>query len=543
MLRSLDGAAVRRWATTCCDVLAAHRDEIDALNVFPVPDQDTGSNLLATMRAGLDAVLQDRAQDQDVPPGSTAAVLASGALMGARGNSGVILSQVLRGLAEPLIGDDAALDAPPLDGAALREGLRRADELAAAAVSNPVHGTVLTVLHAAAHAAAALPSDELGEVASAATTAAAGALADTPRHLAVLAEAGVVDAGGRGLILLLEALLAVVTERPGALCTVSPGTHPYSKPAWEVGVPQHEYEVMYLLEGADEVRLGSLRAELNTLGDCVVVVGTGEASEGRPRGAWKVHVHCSDVGAAIEAGMRAGWPHRISVMSFADQVSGDHAAYDGCAMSHAVLVVVDGPGMAGLCRAEGAIIAPHTSNVDDILAVLVAIRAREVTVFAEPNVAQIAAAATRGAGQDVVIFPVASPVQALAALAVHDGARPAAQDRIAMGDAVDTTRCGELTVARSDTLTRAGRCQPGEFLGILGDQVVLISRDPLAAALELVRQLLSIGGELVTAVLGQDAQHGFGDALRAQLQVSHPEVEMVVYTADVPERVLLVGVE
>ncbi|HZD15143.1 MAG TPA: DAK2 domain-containing protein, partial [Pseudonocardiaceae bacterium] len=206
MLQSLDGAAVRRWAVTCCDVLAAHRDEIDALNVFPVADQDTGSNLLATMRAGLDAVLRDHNADKGVPPGSTVAMLARGALMGARGNSGVILSQVLRGLAEPLIGPE--LDGRAWDGAALRKGLCRADELATAAVSEPVSGTVLTVLHAAARAAMAVQSDEFSAVASAATAAAAGALADTPRQLAALAVAGVVDAGGRGLILLLEALLA-----------------------------------------------------------------------------------------------------------------------------------------------------------------------------------------------------------------------------------------------------------------------------------------------------------------------------------------------
>ncbi|MGH8964290.1 MAG: DAK2 domain-containing protein, partial [Actinomycetes bacterium] len=121
MLQSLDGAAVRHWAATCCDAFAAHRDEINAINVFPVADSDTGSNLLATMRAGLDAVLRDQGDDRDAPPGSTAAVLARGALMGARGNSGVILSQVLRGLAEALVG-------AALDGAALREGLRRADE-------------------------------------------------------------------------------------------------------------------------------------------------------------------------------------------------------------------------------------------------------------------------------------------------------------------------------------------------------------------------------------------------------------------------------
>ncbi|MGH3905309.1 MAG: DAK2 domain-containing protein, partial [Pseudonocardiaceae bacterium] len=195
MVKSLDGAAVRRWAATCCDELAARRDEIDGLNVFPVADQDTGSNLLATMRAGLDTVL--RTEQEDDAAAGTAAALARGALIGARGNSGVIVSQVLRGLAE------CVTDGLELDGAALREGLHRAGELATAAVSEPVPGTVLTVLHAAARAAAAARSDDLCDVATAAATAAACALADTPRQLAVLARAGVVDAGGQGLVLLL----------------------------------------------------------------------------------------------------------------------------------------------------------------------------------------------------------------------------------------------------------------------------------------------------------------------------------------------------
>ncbi len=323
MLQSLDGAAVCRWAATCCDVLAAHRDEIDALNVFPVPDQDTGSNLLATMRAGLDAVLRhNHGEDPDVPPGRTVAVLARGALMGARGNSGVILSQVLRGLAEPLIGGDAESDAPSWDGAALREGLRRADELAMAAVSEPVPGTVLTVLHAAAPAAAAVRPDDRGQGAAAATAAAGAALADTPRQLAALAAAGVVDAGGRGLILLLEALLAVVTERPGIRPAAATRIHPRPPPAPQGGSTDYEYEVMYLLAGADEARIGALRTELATLGDCVAIVGTGEAWDGQAAALWNVHVHCSDAGAAIEAGMRAGRPHRIKVTRIADHVPG-----------------------------------------------------------------------------------------------------------------------------------------------------------------------------------------------------------------------------
>jgi uncharacterized protein len=538
VLQSLDGAAVRRWAVTCCDTLAAHRDEINAINVFPVPDQDTGSNLLATMRAGLDAVLRDHRDDWDVAPGSTVAMLARGALMGARGNSGVILSQVLRGLAEPLLGVDPQSQAMAWDGAGLRAGLCRADQLARAAVSDPVPGTVLTVLHAAAQAAAAVPSDDLGDVASAATVAASGALADTPRQLAALATAGVVDAGGRGLTLLLEALLAVVSERPDARPAASAGVRPSlsqavpaAMPVSDCGGTAYEYEVMYLLDGADDTGLSWLRAELATLGDCVAVVGTGPGWDG-PAALWKVHVHCADVGAAIDAGMRAGRPHRITVMRFVDQVPD----WDRYRTDHAVLVLAGGTGVAQLCRREGAVTAPATSSVADLRAVLAGTRARHVTVLAElsaKRAAVTAAAQARDNGHDVVVVVAASAVQVLAAVAVHDGTRHPAEDRAAMLEAATATRCGELTT----------RDEPGGFVGILGDQVVVSNRDALAASRELVARLLVAGGELVTVLLGQDAPDGFAEVLIEQLCAAHPKVEMMCYAGDVPQRVLLVGVE
>ena len=549
MLQSLDGAAVRRWAATCCDQLAVHRDEIDGLNVFPVPDQDTGSNLLATMQAGLDAVLRDDGADRDAPPGTTAATLARGALLGARGNSGVILSQMLRGLAEALV------DVPRLTGAALREGLRRADTLATAAVSDPVPGTVLTVLHAAARAAGQVRSDDLAEVATAAATAAARALADTPRQLAVLARAGVVDAGGQGLVLLLEALLAVVTERSGRDTTARPALP--ARPAHALAVPreggstEYEYEVMYLLDGTDEDRVATLRAELATVGDCVVVVGSGSGRpvSGQPvsgQSLWKVHVHCADVGAAIEAGVRAGRPHRITVLRFAEQ-AGAARQQDRFVSGHAVLAMVSGAGVAELLRGEGAVVVPATCAVTELLAALAGTRARHVTVLAGPTtaagVAETAATQARDTGQEVVVVPTASAVQALAAIAVHDGARRPADDVVAMAEAAAATRRGELTVAAQEALTWVGRCQPGDYLGLVDDEVVLIGHDLPAAACALVDRMLSAGGELVTVLLGAQAPGDVGAALAEYLHSRYPEVEAVVYDGGQPASLLLVGVE
>ncbi|MGH3907767.1 MAG: DAK2 domain-containing protein [Pseudonocardiaceae bacterium] len=568
MLKSLDGTAMRRWAATCCDELAAHRDEIDGLNVFPVADQDTGSNLLATMRAGLDAVLRAEQEDEPIAGtavagtavAGTAAALARGTLTGARGNSGVILSQVLRGLAESLA------DVRELDGAALRTGLRRAGELATAAVSEPAPGTVLTVLHAAAQAAAAIRSDDLCEVATAAAAAAACALADTPRQLAVLARAGVVDAGGQGLVLLLEALLAVITERSGprAMAVAAPARPAQTLQAQrEGGSAEYGYEVMYLLDETDDARVTALRAELCGLGDCVAIVGSGP--EQGAAALWNVHVHCSDVGAAIEAGVRAGRPHRITVLRFFDQTHADRTHPDQAhpAQTHpdqdragepgrfvtgqAVLVMVSGAGVAELLRGEGAVTVAATCSVTELLAVLAGTRARHATVLAgrgaAAQVAEAAAAQARDTGQEVVVVPTASPVQALAAFAVHDAQRRAADDTVAMTEAAAVTRRGELTTATQEALTWAGRCRPGDLLGMVDDEVVLIEHDLAAAARGLVDRMLATGGELVTVLLGQQAPAEVAEVLGEHLRNRYPEVEAVLYQGGQPDSVLLLGVE
>jgi len=539
VLQALDQAAVRRWAAACCAELAEHREEIDRLNVFPVPDGDTGTNLLATARAAFDAV---RRLAKDAGLGSALAALARGALMGARGNSGVILSQVFRGFAESLA------EGGTLTGAGLRDALRHADELAGRAVSDPVPGTVLSVLSAAAAAADQCPSDALHDVLSAATTAADLALADTPRQLTVLARAGVVDAGGRGLVVLLEALQGVVAERSGETRVV-PVPPPVRDSGALVGVreagsPEYDYEVMYLLDGSDEQRVATLRSKLGELGDCVAVVGSGG-----DEALWNVHVHCTDIGAAIEAGVSAGRPHRITVIRFADQLAdqADDTGPTRFSTDHAVLAMVTGEGVAQLFRGEGAVTADAGGTLSDLLAVLAGSRARHVTVLsgvtATTPVAEAAAAQARDGGQDVVVVPTASPVQALAALAVHDPSRRIVDDVVAMAEAAAATRRGELVVAAGEGLTWVGRCQPGDVLGLVDDDVVLIDTELLAAARGLVDRMLSAGGELVTVVLGRDAPDGMAGVLVEHLRVVHPEVELTVYHGGQPDSVLLVGVE
>jgi hypothetical protein len=533
----LDSALLKRWARAAVAALERHRAEIDRINVFPVPDSDTGTNLLLTMRAAVAAVERD----------GDAGALARGALVGARGNSGVILSQVLRGLTDAVAAAVAAKAGPSRGGAVLADALRRAHRLATAAVVRPREGTVLTVLSAAAEASAAVGTDRLDVVAVAAADAAREALRATTGQLPELARAGVVDAGGMGLCVVLDALAALVGGRPpaGPLPRGSRGPvrgRDALVTRREAGSPVFDYEVMYLLDAApgeagdDAVEV--LRAELDALGDSVAVVGDGA-------GTWNVHVHCTDVGAAIEAGVVAGRPHRITVVRFDDELAG---VPDRFHRARAVLLVTGAPGAAELARAAGAdVLHPARADEAGLAAALVATGARHVVLLPCDGdlspVAEAAASTARRGGQEVLVVPTASVLQGLAALAVHDPARRPGEDGVAMAEAAAGTRTGALLVAETEALTWVGRCEPGDVLGLSDGEVVLIAPDLAVGALWLAHRMLTAGGEIVTALLGEGADDGLGEGLAADLQRTHPEVETVVLRGGEGGYPLVLGVE
>ena len=509
----LDPSAVRRWCTGAVAALEAARAEIDGLNVYPVPDGDTGTNLLLTLRAADSAVRDD-------PPGDLAATLASmarGAVLGARGNSGVILSQVLRGLAEALPGE--------VGGSALAAALAAAADRAWDAVAEPVEGTMLSVVRAAAEEAAAA-GDSLPAVARAAAHGAARALERTPDQLPVLARAGVVDAGGRGLCLLFDSLATVLAGEPVPLPRGRRPAPP-REAVRETGSDAYGYEVHYLLDAAG---IAQLRAELAELGDSLVVVGTGD-------GTWTVHVHVNDIGGAIEAGVRAGRPHRITVTRFADEPP---ARRDGTA----VVAVAPGAGVAELFAAEGVLLAD--ASEDAVLeAVLSAGTGAAVVLPGRAELtapADAAAIRARAAGVEVAVVPTRSPVQGLAAVAVHDEARWFGDDVVAMAEAAAATRWGEVFAASRDALTMAGPCQAGDILGLVDDEVVLIGPELPPVAAELLERMLSGGGELVTLVLAA-AEAALAERLERQVARDHPGVEVSVHGVSHPDVPLLIGVE
>ncbi|MFG1778480.1 DAK2 domain-containing protein [Micromonospora sp. NPDC049051] len=536
MLDTLDAAAVRRWCAGGLEALKRHQGEIDDLNVYPVPDGDTGTNMVLTLTSAQQALAMDLGtlpEDGPTAHGHALRLMARGALLGARGNSGVILSQILRGFA------DAVAAAPAVRGRELAAALRDSTTAAYAAVARPVEGTLLSVVAAAAHAAEHADSDDLCVVARAAAGEAARALARTPEQLPALARAGVVDAGGRGLCLLLDALVEVVTgESPER-----PAPDPARPPAAavrETGSEEYAYEVQYLLDAGPQ-EVARLRAELSALGDSLVVVGDGNAGTGT----WNVHVHVNDVGAAIEAGVVAGRPHRISVTRFADQVT--PASPPVVADGRAAVVVAAGAGIAGLFAGEGATVVPGNPSTGELLDAIRATGAARVVVLPnDPDTQAVANAAAReahGLGVEVSVVPTRSPVQALAALAVRDPGRRFADDVIAMAEAAGACRYAEVCYARREALTVAGPCRPGDVLALVEGEVHLIGSDLTDTCAAVVDRMLGGGGELVTLLSGADAPEGLADAVRAHVERRWPFVEVQAYPGGQPHYPLLVGVE
>jgi hypothetical protein len=524
VLQALDAAAIRRWCEDGRSALAAARLEIDGLNVFPVPDGDTGTNLLLTVESVVAAV---GVAGQERP--AVAAALARGALMGARGNSGVILSQLLRGVAEVLADG-------PVDGPGMQRALGRGADLAYAAVAAPVEGTLLTVARSAADAAAVCEAATLADVLAAACSGARSALTLTQQQLPALTQAGVVDAGGRGWVVLLEALAAVVTglapiegrpepTPPAAVAATCSGPG-YSGPA---------YEVQYLLEGATEAAVGRLRETLSGLGDSLAVV-CGD-------GLHNVHVHVDDIGAAIEAGLRAGRPSQISVTRFADAPV--DAASAATPVPRAVVAVCTGDGLVRLFRQAGAVVVEGAPTTAELLAAVQGAAAPRVVLLlgcaVRPDDAAVVEGA-RAAGVEVRIVNTRSVVQGLSALAVADAAREFDDDVAAMTEAAAATRTAEVTVAVRGATTSAGVCVPGDALGVVDGTVAVVGADVGWVAVRLLERLCA-GAELVTAVLGQDAPAGLADRLREHALRCCPEVELAVIDGGQPSPPVLLGAE
>ncbi|QKE84224.1 DAK2 domain-containing protein [Arthrobacter sp. NEB 688] len=549
----LTAADARQWALLTRAALAARRTEIDGLNVFPVPDGDTGTNLYLTLDGAIDEVVAARSAADAHGPADLVEecrTLRRAVLLSARGNSGVILSQVLGGLCDVVVEQGAT----QVDVALLTACLERGAAKARASVAHPQEGTILTVADAAAAGARAAcdAGGSMAEVSAAAVEAATAALARTPEQLPALARAGVVDAGGAGCVLLLEALHRVVTgawtSAEEGLLAAGAGTDParwHSPQPRAADAADEEpdaagpaFEVMYLLLDSDAERVQRLTRDLDALGDSLIVVGGPDL--------WNVHVHVDDAGAAVEAALVAGRPERIRITHLPSQV-----AARGAVVPLGVVAGAAGPGVVALLQEAGAVALEfgpgRRASASQLLEAARRTGASAVVVLpADPDglmAAEVAAEAGAADGLEVHVVPARTTVQAIAAMAVLDPERPVHANVVAMTQAAVATRHGAVSVATKEALTWAGVCRPGDVLGIVDGDVAFLGTDLAASARDVLDRLLSAGGELVTLVRGADADPLLVERLAGDLGRERPELEVVVLDGGQPVYPLLIGVE
>lgn len=551
MLEVLDAESVRRWVVVTRAALASRRAEIDALNVFPVPDGDTGTNMYLTLDQALDVTrtARERAGAEAILPLDVeAAAMARAALMSARGNSGVILSQMVRGVSEVITGEGLAEVDVAAAARAIARGARRARE----SVVRAQEGTILSVADATADEAQRVldAGGTLGDLTRSAVTAARAALARTPEQLTVLADAGVVDAGGAGYLLFVEALDQVVHEEgPTGQYAVDDFILNQSlsrRPEWsqEKGEtprprpePAHDgpaFEVMYLLHDVTESQVATVREALDGLGDSVVVSSAEDVTH--------VHVHTDDIGAALEAGLAHGVPRRVAVslLELRSPALQPGVGIVACAAGPGIAAVIEGAGATSVASGPG-----RRASAGELVDAVRATATADVILMPNDRDTRLAAeAAVRAAsqeGQTVHVIGSTTAVQGLAALAVFDPGLPVNQNVVAMTHAAAATQHGGVTVAVKSGLTSGGACAVGDVLGVVRGDITIVGSDMDDVCVEVLDAITGAGAELVTMVVGEDAPEGLVDRLTARIAAQHVEVETI--DGGQPHYPLLFGAE
>ena len=519
------------------EALAGHRLVIDALNVYPVPDGDTGTNMSLTLKSVVE-VLPEAPEADDME--AVCRAIAGGSLMGARGNSGVIVSQFLRAMT------DVWRETPAVGVADLARSLQASSEAAYGAVQRPVEGTILTVGRelAAAAVTAANSGASLAEVVEAALEEGRESLARTPELLEVLRTAGVVDAGGQGLLLLLDAMLSVVDGRPlpepPEVAGHTLGDDPHDAAAGAGGVADLRYEVMFLLDAPDD-GIAGFRERWGELGDSIVVVG-GD-------GLWNCHVHTDDIGGAVEAGIEAGRPYRIQVTDLLEQVAHvEHVAVPVRATT-AVVAVAAGDGVRRIFESMGVaevVLGGQTMNPSaaTLLAAVERSPAEQVILLPNnKNIVPVAQQLHELTSKQVVVVPTRSIPAGLSAMVGFDPDAEAAPNAEAMEDNDAAVTAGEVTQAVRASVTPAGPVAEGDYMGLSAAGVESVAPSLTEASCGLLERIVGDDHEIVTLICGADAPAGDTEVVERWLAEHHPHVEVEVHSGGQPLYHYYIGVE
>ena len=540
----LEAKELRYFMNQFFAALVAHREALNMLNVYPVPDGDTGTNMSMTAESVVNA-LKEIPEEAEITEITSS--IAHGSLMGARGNSGVILSQVLRAFSSE-VGISGVLDA-----SSTARGLSEAAKAAYGAVMTPVEGTILTVVRESSEAAekAYEEGGDLLTVVEAALERGKDALARTPEMLPVLAEAGVVDAGGSGFLLLLDALLNVLDGRPlpeAPEVNTSSVTNFHSE-ASESLIEGPRYEVMYFLE-ADDDQIPSFKEAWSELGDSIVVVGGDQT--------WNCHVHTDDVGAAIEAGIEIGRPYKIRVSDLLEeaeeqawvreQIAGEQEDSIGPPVPCAVVAVANGVGIVDIFRSLGVqkvIVGGQSMNpsTEQLLDAVEAVPADEVVILPNNgNIIPVAEQVNEQTSKTVRVIRTKGITEGFASLLEYDPQGTAEENLEGMTAAASQVVAGEVTIAVRDSGSDAGDISEGDYLGLSEGKVKVITDSLFKAATQLIGQLID-DHELVTLITGAEAEDSITEEIVAWIEEKHPMVEVETHFGGQPLYPYFLGIE
>jgi DAK2 domain fusion protein YloV len=540
--KTISGQDLREMFAAAASWLEKSSADIDALNVFPVPDGDTGTNMLLTMRSTIDE--SQLATDHSVS--SVAKAMAKGALVGARGNSGVILSQIFSGLSQSLDGKDS------ITGKELADALSKASSVAYAGLSNPVEGTILTVIREAAEAAqehAATVSDDVVSVVEATANAAKESVANTPTLLPVLKEAGVVDAGGQGLYTIIEGVLHYLkgeTEqlklrRPWMVASSIPLTAKAPQMVGAEEVP-YGYCTNFVIKG-EGLDPDKLRKRLEKRGQSVIVVGDDAAV--------RVHIHTLDPGEIMSYVIPLGTLHQINIRNMDEQYRDfiEMQKERMPAVEVAIVAVVVGEGLANVFTSLGStLIVPGGQTMNpstkDLLQAVEAVASEKVIIL--PNNKNIVLTANQVQSlteKTIEVVPTTTIPQGVAALLAFDYEADMETNAQNMNKARESVKSVEVTRAVRSTKLGGFDIKKHQAIGFLNGDLVAVGDSPDVVVQDVLKRVNLDEVEVITIYYGDDTTADKAEAVGDALDKQHPQLQVEVVQGGQPYYNYIVSVE
>ena len=533
---TFDGKTFKEMFIAGVDWLEKIVPDIDALNVYPVPDGDTGTNMLLTMRANL----EDVKTRSSGPVSSFITAMDKGALMGARGNSGVILSQIFRGLARELSKEEV------VGARALARALQSAADDAYAALSDPEEGTILSVIRDAATAAekAAQNRDATAtSVLAAATNASRASVMNTPNLLPVLKEAGVVDAGGHGLFTILEgALLYIKEQRDGKMPEVLCRQKPLITSTSEF-YPDEEYYgfcTQFMIKGAN-LSTKKIRASLKDLGESLIVAGDPNLV--------RVHIHAHDTDSVIEQARLFGTVTDIDICSMDEQHQDYLLVKRGTSLETAVIAVVNGTGLVNAFADLGAAaIVPGGQTMNpsttDILNTIERVSSNSIIILPNnKNVVTTAKLAQTLTEKHVSVIPTKTIPQGIAAMIEYMTEADYETNLRAMAENFNTVKSIEVTRSTRAARVNGLEIKPGQIIGLLDGKLKAVAEKPADVIFALLDMINTENCRIITVYYGKDIKEAEADRITVKIAKAFPHVSAGAVNGGQPEYHYIISVE